>query len=238
MLKAGDTLMLTASPGFLRTWQHHEDFYLVSEVVADAQPRYQKAPVALAALAMMVLLPTFTEVSMTVSSMATAVMLLATQCVTPRAARDAIQWPILLLIGSAFGISHALVDSGVGDAIAQILATAPRPSAPGACSRASTCSRSPSACSSATPPRPPSVFPVAMAAAHSAGLDLRPFAVTVAMAASAAFSTPIGYQTNLLVYGPGGYRYLDFVRVGAPLNVLCFVIAMVLIPWIWPLTLS
>ncbi len=61
-----------------------------------------------------------------------------------------------------------------------------------------------------------------------------PFAIAIMMAASASFSTPIGYQTNLMVYGPGGYRFTDYFRVGIPLNLLMWVITVSIIPWIWP----
>jgi di/tricarboxylate transporter len=79
------------------------------------------------------------------------------------------------------------------------------------------------------------VFPVALATAKGLGVDPRPFAVAVTVAASMSFVTPLGYQTNLLVYGPGGYRFSDFTRVGLPLTLLVFVVSMICIPWFWPL---
>lgn len=235
VLRAGDTLMLVASPGFLATWQDAEDFYLVSEVPSAGQPRYQKAPVALLALAMMVLLPSFTTMSMTVSSMAAAVILLATQCVSPRAARESVQWPVLMLIGSAFGVSSALVASGAADAIGRLLLGGVAGFGPlgllaGVYLLTAVFSLFISNAAAAA-----LLFPIAATAAEAGGLDPTPYAVAVALAASAAFSTPIGYQTNLIVYGPGGYRYVDFLRVGGPLNVLCFGVAMAVIPWAWPL---
>lgn len=79
------------------------------------------------------------------------------------------------------------------------------------------------------------VTPIAISLAHALGVDARPLVVAVMMAASASFATPIGYQTNTLVYGPGGYRFTDFLRVGIPLNVVMAVVACTVIPLIWPL---
>ena len=76
--------------------------------------------------------------------------------------------------------------------------------------------------------------PIAIQLGIALGLDPRPLVVTVMFAASAAFSTPIGYQTNTLVYGPGGYRFTDFTRVGLPLNILLALTASFFIPMIWP----
>jgi di/tricarboxylate transporter len=76
-------------------------------------------------------------------------------------------------------------------------------------------------------------FPVAMAVASQKGLDPMPFAVAVAVAASASFATPIGYQTNLMVYGPGGYRFTDFLKLGIPLNLTFMIVSLIIIPWVW-----
>ena len=71
--------------------------------------------------------------------------------------------------------------------------------------------------------------------AQSLGHDPRPFVVTVMFSATLAFATPIGYQTNMMVYGPGGYRFSDFTKVGVPLNIIVMLVASVLIPILWPL---
>jgi di/tricarboxylate transporter len=80
------------------------------------------------------------------------------------------------------------------------------------------------------------MFPVAVAAANQAGLDPRGFVIAVALGAACAFASPVTYQTHLLVYGPGGYRFTDFVRVGLPLNLICAAVGITLIPMIWPLS--
>ncbi|MEJ2705119.1 MAG: anion permease, partial [Sedimentisphaerales bacterium] len=78
------------------------------------------------------------------------------------------------------------------------------------------------------------VFPFAVAIAGQIEANPRPFVMAVAFAASASFMTPLGYQTNLMVFGPGGYRFTDFVRIGLPLNLILMVCATILIPLVWP----
>ena len=75
--------------------------------------------------------------------------------------------------------------------------------------------------------------PIALGIAHELGVDARPFIIAVTFAASAAFATPIGYQTNTYVYGIGGYKFGDFLKIGIPLNALCFAVAMIVIPRVW-----
>ena len=77
--------------------------------------------------------------------------------------------------------------------------------------------------------------PIAIELAQNLGLDPRPFVVAVMFSASVAFATPVGYQTNMMVYGPGGYRFSDYMRVGIPLNIITGLLASALIPIIWPL---
>ena len=77
------------------------------------------------------------------------------------------------------------------------------------------------------------VFPIALSIASSLGLDFIPFAIVIIMAASASFSTPLGYQTNLMIYGPGGYKYTDYLKIGLPLNLITAIIVLSLVPFIW-----
>jgi di/tricarboxylate transporter len=77
------------------------------------------------------------------------------------------------------------------------------------------------------------MVPIAKAAAASLGVDVLPFAIAIMIAASASFSTPIGYQTNLMVYGPGGYRFTDYLRIGLPLNISVMAVTVTLAPLIW-----
>ena len=77
------------------------------------------------------------------------------------------------------------------------------------------------------------IFPIAVAASQQLGVDIVPFAVTVMIAASACFATPIGYQTNLMVYGPGNYRFADFLKIGLPLTLLVGITTILIVPLVW-----
>jgi di/tricarboxylate transporter len=79
------------------------------------------------------------------------------------------------------------------------------------------------------------VFPIGLAITQSLGLNFMPFVIAITMAASASFATPIGYATNLMVYGPGGYRFTDYLRLGAPLNLMMWAVTVAIIPHVWPL---
>jgi len=78
------------------------------------------------------------------------------------------------------------------------------------------------------------MFPIALLTARQLGVDVLPFAITIMVAASASFATPIGYQTNLMVYGAGGYRFSDFLRIGIPLTILVGLLTTLAVPLIWP----
>lgn len=234
VLQPGDTLMLSASPGFRRSWQNSVAFYLVSEMRAEPPRRYRRARIVLATALAMVLVPAITGTPLLVAAMGALVLLLGTNCIGLKTARTAVNWTVLVLIGSAFGVAAALEESGAAEGIARLLLTVTESMGPHATLAgvyvlgvvlASFISNAASAAL---------MFPVALLAAELQGVDARPFAIALAMAASAGFSTPIGCPPNLLVYGPGGYQYLDFVRVGLPLNLLFFGVAMVGIPWVWP----
>lgn len=179
--------------------------------------------------------PTVFGVPMLVSAMAALFLLLVVfRAISVRGARRSINWTVLLLIGSAFGVASALESSGAAAAIGHTLLNLTEPFGPRATLAAVYVAGVVFASFISNAAAAALLFPIALTAAHAGGHDPRPFALALAMAASAGFSTPIGCQPNLLVYGPGGYRYLDFTRVGLPLNLLLGTLAIVVIPWLWP----
>ena len=138
---------------------------------------------------------------------------------------------MIVIIASAFGISAAVEASGLAGGVATLLTASeahPWWTLVGVYLLTMACTEVLSNSAAAA-----LVLPVALAAAESMGVDPRPFAVAVALAASLSFLTPFGYQTNLLVYGPGGYRFGDFARLGLPLAILAMIVALAVIPLRW-----
>jgi di/tricarboxylate transporter len=142
---------------------------------------------------------------------------------------------VLVLIGSALGVAKAMDESGAADALGHVLIEVTAPLGPRGTLAAVYLLGAVFASFISNAAAAALVFPIALTAAEVGGYDPRAFALALALAASAGFSTPIGSQPNLLVYGAGGYRYADYLRVGLPLNVLVLVTTIVLLPMVWPL---
>ena len=158
--------------------------------------------------------------------------MILTRCCSPSAALRAVDWQVLLAIGSAFGLGAALETSGAATTVATSLLGLAGGDAlvTLAVVYALTMLFTELITNNAAAVL---VFPIALQSARQLGVDATPFVIAIMMAASASFSTPIGYQTNLMVYGPGGYRFSDFLRIGIPLNLLLFAVSILLIPRIW-----
>ena len=155
-------------------------------------------------------------------------------CLTAQDAYQAIEWKVIVLLAGVLGLGTAIEKSGTAQLLASQMLDVVGPYGPLALLSVIYLLTSVLTEMMSNGATGVVVTPVAIATATAIGVDPRPFIVTVAFAASASFMTPVGYQTNTLVYGPGGYRFSDFVRVGTPLNVLYWVLATVLIPMIWP----
>lgn len=231
-LRAGDTLLLEARPSFAERQRHSRDFLLIHELSGHAVPRHDRAWVALAVLAVMVGAAASGLVSMFEAALGAAAFMILTRCTTPASARASIDWSVLTVIGASLGIGQALIVTGAAATVAQWwLATAgDDPWLALVAIYALTSVFTSLVTNNAAAVL---IFPIADTAAASLGVSLMPFVAAIMMAASASFATPISYQTNLIVYGPGGYRFSDYLRIGLPLNVLVGVVAVMLIPWVW-----
>jgi len=234
VLRAGDTLLLEASPGFARAYRNSRDFYLVSEVPDSTPPRYHKAVPALLILIALITIVTTETLPMITTSLLAASAVVALGCLSVGEVRSSVDMSVLVLIAAAFGVSKALEKTGVAGIIASVLVEMGKDMGPVgvlAMVYLTTLIFTEFLSNAAAAAL---VFPIALETARQFGVDARPFAIAITIAASAAFASPIGYQTHLMVYGPGGYRFSDFLKIGIPLDLLIFAVAMVCIPWAWP----
>ncbi len=233
VLRGGDVLLLETHPRFVDAQRNRGDFYLVSTVEGSAPPRHDRAWIALLILAAMVFAVTIGWLSMLNAAMLAAGLMILTRCCSGTEARAAIDWSTLLVIGGALGLAQAIETSGLARHFASnIIAMASgNPWLVLLAVYFVTMLITELITNNAAAAM---VFPIAISAAGSLGVNPMPFIVTVMVAASCAFATPIGYQTNLMVYGPGGYRFSDYLRIGVPLNLLCMTLTLTLAPRVWP----
>jgi di/tricarboxylate transporter len=238
VLRAGDTLLLEAHPSFADLHRNSRDFFLVSRVENSSPPHYERAATALGILLAMVLIVTCSEsfggkITMFHGAMVAAALMLLTRCCRADQARRSIDWQVLVAIAASFGIGQALQKTGAADAVTKAIIDMAGGSPwwslvaiYGVTLLVTELITNNAAAAL--------MFPFALSAA--ANLDVNPmsFIVAVMMAASAGFATPIGYQTNLMVYGPGGYRFTDYLRIGVPLDLVIWIVTVALAPLVWP----
>lgn len=234
VLRSGDSLVLETDPFFVDRHTEHGDFYLVSRLDPVVQ-RTGRAWLALALLAALVILVTTGLTEMVTAALLVGGVMVLTGCVSMAEARASVNWRVLLMMGAALGFGKALDSTGAAEQAASAIVAV---------------------CSGLGPwgillglyvismlltsligplPTVALVFPVAVAAAVNQGLNFTPFAITMMMTAAASFASPTAYQTNLMVYSVGGYRPMDFIKMGLPLNLVVMAVTLTLAPLIWPL---
>jgi di/tricarboxylate transporter len=233
VLAAGDTLLLETHPEFVLQQRNARDFLVVAQLGDDHPPAHERAPIAIAIVAAMVVSVATGLLSMLEAALLAAGGMVLTRCTAGRVARRAPDWQVLVVIATSLGIGTALEKTGA----AGMLATSVIGLAHGLPWLALALVFLAAALLTALATNNVAavlVFPIAMDAARLMDVSPVPFMVTVMVAASAAFATPIGYQTNLMVYSIGGYRFSDFLRAGIPLTLLVGAITVALAPLIWP----
>jgi len=234
VLRAGDTLLLQTAPGFGRAHRNSPDFYLTSEIEDSEPPRYDRAWIAMVILVSMVVSSAAGILPISIASFVAAGALIITRCISGSIARRSVAWQILIVIGAGLGIAVAMKKTGAAIAVATILTGFSHDPMLAlivvyltGLAMAELLHHNAAVAI---------MFPIAMAVAEQAGADPRAFVIAVAVSGCCAFASPVTYQTHLIVYGPGGYRFTDFTKVGLPLDVICAVVALIAIPWFWPLT--
>lgn len=233
-LEVGDVLLLEASPSFLHRQRESRDFFLVSTVERGVVRRHERAWLAILILLSMVILAAGTEIKIMTAAMVAAIAMIGFRCCTTREARRSVDWSVLIVIGAAIGIGAAMDKSGAATSIATGLIdlAAGNKLMTLVCIYLATMF-----CTELITNNAAAVlmFPIAMQTATSLDCNTTPFVITVMIAASASFLTPFGYQTNLMVYGVGGYRAIDYLRFGLPLSLIVFLVTMIVVPWNWSL---
>lgn len=234
-LRVGDTLLLETSDTFIEQYQHRRDFMLVSPLRDSTPPNFSKAPLAIGILVVMVAVNVMDFMSVLEVALLASGLLLATGCVTVNRARMnvSINLPVLVVIGAAFGLGTALEVSGAATWIVEILLGSGIESPWLALLLVYIVT---SLFTEVITNNAAAVllFPIAVGVAEQLGVNPMPFIIAVMFGASASFLTPLGYQTNLMVMGPGGYRFTDYLRIGIPMAILATIVTTALIPVVWP----
>eukprot|EP00892_Ulva_mutabilis_P002422 jgi/Ulvmu1/12180/UM085_0044.1 len=229
-LAAGDVLLLDTGSQFMINHKSDRTFALVAEVANSQPPRFDRVITALVcAIAAIVLYIAEVTELFTSAAMASGIMLL-TGCLSAPAARSSIKWDIIVTIAAAFGISNALESTGAAKEIADLLVAAGRAAGSSAAIQVAmyvaTVVLSNIIANNAAAAL---MFPIVMNVAESEGLDKKLMAYLLMLAASASFAVPFGYQTNLMVYGAGGYNFKNFLQFGGPMQVVLAVASLTVI---------
>ena len=230
----GDTLLLQTRPHFLRAYRHDPAFYLVSDVVDWRPIRRDRAWIALVLFVVLIVLMTTETIPIVLSAALVAVLMVAGGCISSGDARRSIDTQVLVTIAAAFGVGAALENSGAAGAVAGALVDATDAWGPIAALAAIYLIGSLVTEVITNNAAAVLLFPFCLETARLYNADPRPFLMALVLSASASFMTPIGYQTNMMVYGPGGYRFNDFLRFGGGLNLAIFAATVIVAPVVWP----
>ena len=232
-LEPGDVLLVEAEPGFGERTRNSRDFLLVSALEDSTPRRHAKASLAVFILIAMVALATIGVYDMLAAALLAAGAMVITRCCTVSEARQGIDWSVLIVIGAALGLGAAMESSGAAAGMAGAVLGIARDNpwlaliAIYFVTMLMTEVITNNAAVALT-------FPIALETAQGLDVNFMPFVIAIMMAGSASFATPLGYQTNLMVYGPGGYTLKDFLRIGVPMNLLMGVTTVVITPFVFP----
>ncbi len=233
-LRVGDTLIVIADPGFRDRWRNRLDFILVAEMDGSPPITSRNAKIVASLLLGLVVLAAMDIVPILQGSLVASLVLIGLRILSPDEARRSVDLEVIGVIASAFGLAAAVESSGLALTVAEGLVRLFEPVGASGVLLGLVLTTVVLTELITNNAAALLMFPIAVAAANAEGLDPRGAAIAVAVAASASFLTPIGYQTNTMVYGPGGYRFSDYVRLGAPLTVVMIATIVVLVPVFWP----
>ncbi|WP_026818127.1 SLC13 family permease [Arthrobacter castelli] len=231
-LQVGDTLLLETGQDFVDQYRYRRDFLLVSALQDSTPPNFKRAPWALGILAAMVVTSAVGLLSIMQAAFLAAGAMLILRCMPYSKARRSIDLSVLIVIASSFSLGAAMTKTGAAEQIAQWLLFSEdlAPWIGLLLVYALTVVFTELITNNAAAVL---MFPISVSVAAQLDVSFMPFVMAIMFAASASFMTPIGYQTNLMVMGPGGYRLTDYVRLGGPLTVLVGATVVLLVPLVW-----
>lgn len=233
VIKPGDTLLLLAKNDFVKSWADSDDFYFITSSVSIRKQSKSHRFLITGIMASILICSIFQVLSIYQLTLIAVAFLLITKTITVTSAIKSINWSMIILMGSAIGIGHAVELTGLAKTIAHLLIKAQNSLGiigililfyfitlmlTEILNNLATAAL---------------MFPIGFSIASQLALDPMMFAMITAIAASCSFLTPIGYQTNLLVYGPGGYKFTDYFKVGFPLSIICMFITISLAALKW-----
>ncbi len=233
VLHAGDVLLLEALPTFAAEQRVRSDFVLVSSLEGASLPRTACIPYAAGIMAALMVVVTLELLPTVTAALLAAGAMVASGCCTVEEARRSLDLTVLVAISAAFGLGRAMQVSGLDALVAEgaVSAGATSPMLALAAVYVVTAVLTEVVTNNAAAVL---TLPIALQLADAVGVAPMPFVITVMFAASAAFNTPIGYQTNLMVYNAGGYRPSDYPRVGLPVSFAVAAVVLLGVPWWWP----
>jgi di/tricarboxylate transporter len=240
-LQPGDTLLLLGPSGAVKALRGNSELLLLDRPRVATTAQRSKAPLVLGTLGAVIISASFSIVPIAVAALLGCIFLMVTGALKPRQAYRSVDWGLIFLIYSTLALGRAMESTGTAEFIAgnlvlgatEMVSDVWKPLLLLAAIFAITSIITELLSNNATVVL---MMPIALGIAAELGLDPRPFAIAITIAASASFATPIGYQTNTYVYSAGGYRFADFLRFGVPMNIVYFIGAVVIIPLVWPLT--
>lgn len=232
-LRVGDTLILVSDPEFRNRWRDREDFLLIADLEGTPVTMNSRAWIPIVTLLAVIVLAATDLVPIVVGSLVAALIIVGTGVLSAGQARRAVDIEVIVVIAAAFGLAAAMQSSGLAQTIADALTGAfgtwgDRGVLLGIILATTLLTEVVTNNAAAL-----LMLPIGLSAASTTGLDPRGVGIAIAVAASASYLTPIGYQTNTMVYGPGGYRFSDYMRLGIPLSVVMIVTSVIMIPVIW-----
>ena len=233
VMQAGDTLLVETAPDFMSQWGNSPDFLVASLVDGERPVDRRKATIALSVLGAMILSNSLFNTDILWTVTIAALVVIAARCVGLTELRRSLDLRLIAVIAMSFALGAAVDKTGVADMVAGHMSdfsgADPFWTLVSVYVMAVVFTELLTNNAAAI-----LMFPIGLSAATQLGVDPMPFIMAVMIGASAGFITPIGYQTNLMVYGPGGYRFTDYIRVGLPLSIVVGIAVLWTIPRAWP----